>query len=98
MPTITALPWYRRLGAQVLLALAIGIALGVLAPKFASSLKFLGDIFLSLIKAGIAPLVFLTIVTGIASAGDVKSAGRVGLRAIIYFEVVSTIAIIIGLI
>ena len=57
----------------------------------------LGDIFLSLIKAGVAPLVFLTIVHGIASAGDVKSAGRVGWRSIVYFEVVSTIALMVGL-
>ncbi|KAA0999336.1 cation:dicarboxylase symporter family transporter [Paraburkholderia panacisoli] len=91
------LPWYRKLGMQVLLALVLGIALGLLFPKFGSQLKVLGDIFLALIKAGVAPLVFLTIVHGIASAGDVKSAGRVGWRAIVYFEVVSTIALMVGL-
>uniref|UniRef100_UPI000D35D2B4 cation:dicarboxylate symporter family transporter n=1 Tax=unclassified Variovorax TaxID=663243 RepID=UPI000D35D2B4 len=98
--TLTApqpLPWYRKLGMQVLLSLVLGIAVGFAFPKFASQLKLLGDMFLSLIKAGVAPLVFLTIVHGIASAGDVKSAGRVGWRAILYFEVVSTIALVVGL-
>ena len=80
-----------------LVALILGIAVGFIFPKFASQLKLLGDMFLSLIKAGVAPLVFLTIVHGIASAGDVKSAGRVGWRAIVYFEVVSTIALMVGL-
>src|SRR6476620_3028962 len=91
------LPWYRKLGMQVLLSLVLGIAVGFIFPKFASQLKLLGDMFLSLIKAGVAPLVFLTIVHGIASAGDVKSAGRVGWRSIVYFEVVSTIALMFGL-
>jgi aerobic C4-dicarboxylate transport protein len=91
------LPWYRKLGMQVLLALVLGIAVGLVFPKFGAQLKVLGDIFLSLIKAGVAPLVFLTIVHGIASAGDVKSAGRVGWRSIVYFEVVSTIALMVGL-
>ncbi|SAL09571.1 C4-dicarboxylate transporter DctA [Caballeronia peredens] len=91
------LPWYRKLGMQVLLALVIGIAIGLIFPRFGAQLKVLGDIFLALIKAGVAPLVFLTIVHGIASAGDVKSAGRVGWRSIVYFEVVSTIALAVGL-
>jgi aerobic C4-dicarboxylate transport protein len=92
------LPWYRKLGIQVVIALVLGIAIGFLFPKFAAQLKVLGDMFLSLIKCGVAPLVFLTIVHGIASAGDVKSAGRVGWRSIVYFEIVSTIALILGLI
>ena len=91
------LPWYRKLGMQVLVSLILGIAVGLIFPKFGAQLKVLGDIFLSLIKAGVAPLVFLTIVHGIASAGDVKSAGRVGWRSIVYFEVVSTIALMVGL-
>jgi aerobic C4-dicarboxylate transport protein len=91
------LPWYRKLGMQVLISLVLGIVVGFAFPKFASQLKLLGDMFLSLIKAGVAPLVFLTIVHGIASAGDVKSAGRVGWRSIVYFEVVSTIALLVGL-
>src|SRR3954447_4404881 len=92
------LPWYRKLGMQVLVGLALGIVVGFMFPKFATQLKVLGDMFLSLIKAGVAPLVFLTIVHGIASAGDVKSAGRVGWRSIVYFEVVSTIALMFGLV
>jgi aerobic C4-dicarboxylate transport protein len=91
-------PFYRKLGFQIAVSLVLGIGVGLVFPKFGASLKVLGDIFLALIKAGVAPLVFLTIVTGIASAGDVKSAGRVGWRAIVYFEVVSTIAIIVGLV
>jgi len=91
------LPWYRKLGMQVLVSLILGIAVGFVFPAFASTLKLLGDMFLSLIKAGVAPLVFLTIVHGIASAGDVKSAGRVGWRAIVYFEVISTIALMAGM-
>lgn len=91
------LPWYRKLGMQVLVSLILGILVGFAFPKFASQLKLLGDMFLSLIKAGVAPLVFLTIVHGIASAGDVKSAGRVGWRSIVYFEVISTIALCLGL-
>ncbi|MEX3929430.1 cation:dicarboxylase symporter family transporter [Paraburkholderia sp. BR10936] len=90
-------PWYRKLGMQVLIALVLGIAVGLMFPKFGAQLKILGDIFLALIKAGVAPLVFLTIVHGIASAGDVRSAGRVGWRSIVYFEVVSTIALAVGL-
>ncbi len=91
------LPWYRRLGMQVLISLVLGIALGIALPKFGTQLKVLGDIFLALIRAGVAPLVFLTIVHGIASAGDARSAGRVGWRALVYFEVVSTLALAFGL-
>jgi aerobic C4-dicarboxylate transport protein len=90
-------PWYRRLGMQVLVALVLGIIAGFVFPRQAAQLKVLGDLFLSLIKAGVAPLVFLTIVHGIASAGDVRSAGRVGWRSIVYFEVVSTVALVIGM-
>src|SRR5574337_683891 len=91
------LPWYRKLGMQVLVSLVLGIVVGFAFPKFAAQLKVLGDLFLSLIKTGVAPLVFLTIVHGIASAGDVKSAGRVGWRSIVYFEVISSIALVVGL-
>lgn len=91
------LPWYRKLGMQVLVSLILGIAVGLAFPAFASTLKLLGDMFLSLIKAGVAPLVFLTIVHGIASAGDIRSAGRVGWRSLVYFEVLSTIALVLGL-
>lgn len=96
-PAPKRLPWYRKLGMQVLLALILGIVVGFALPQFAAKLKLLGDMFLSLIKAGVAPLVFLTIVHGIASAGDVKSAGRVGWRSIVYFEVISTVALVVGM-
>ena len=89
--------WYRSLGLQVLIALVLGVLAGLVFPAFATGLKVLGDMFLSLIKAGVAPLVFLTIVTGIASAGDIRSAGKVGLRSILYFEVISTLALVLGL-
>jgi aerobic C4-dicarboxylate transport protein len=92
------LPWYRKLGMQVLVSLILGIIVGFAFPQFSAKLKTLGDMFLSLIKCGVAPLVFLTIVHGIASAGDVKSAGRVGWRSIVYFEIVSTFALILGLV
>lgn len=92
------LAWYRRLGPQVLLSLVLGIAAGFAFPSIATQLKLLGDLFLHLIKAGVAPLVFLTIVHGIASAGDARSAGRVGWRAFVYFEVVSTFALLLGLV
>ena len=82
---------------QVLVSRIVGIAVDFAFPKFSAQLKVLGDMFLSLIKCGVAPLVFLTIVHGIASAGDVKSAGRVGWRSIVYFEVVFTFALILGL-
>lgn len=95
--TVPPKPWYRRLGMQVLAAMVLGIAVGFAFPAFGASLKFLGDMFLALIKAGVAPLVFLTVVTGIASAGDIKRAGRVGVRAVVYFEVISSIALVIGL-
>jgi aerobic C4-dicarboxylate transport protein len=90
-------PWYAGMGFQIIAALILGIVVGFAFPRFASSLKILGDIFLSLIKAGVGPLVFLTVVSGVASAGDVRSAGRVGWRAIVYFEVVSSIALALGL-
>ena len=90
-------PWYRKLGMQVLVSLLLGIGVGFAFPALAVKLKLLGDLFLSLIKVGVAPLVFLTIVHGIASAGDVKSAGRVGWRSILYFEAISTVALMVGM-
>lgn len=90
-------PFYRGLTFQVIAAMVLGIAFGFLAPEFAAKFKILGDIFLKLIKTAVAPLVFFTVVHGIASAGDIKRVGKVGLRALIYFEVVSTVALAIGL-
>ncbi len=80
------------------MAIAIGIALGCYYPDFAIQLKPLGDGFIKLIKMMIAPIIFCTIVTGIAGMQNTKKVGRVGLKAILYFEVVTTLALIIGLV
>jgi aerobic C4-dicarboxylate transport protein len=87
----------KSLYIQVLIAIAIGVAAGYFYPAFAVALKPLGDAFIKLIKMMIAPLIFCTIVTGIATMHDTKKVGRVGLKALLYFEVVTTIALIIGL-
>jgi aerobic C4-dicarboxylate transport protein len=89
-------PWYKVLYIQVLIAIALGILLGYLNPEWGKSVKWLGDAFIALIKMMIAPIIFCTIVHGIASIGDLKKVGRVGLKALVYFEVVSTIALLIG--
>ena len=91
-------PWYRILYVQVLIAVALGIVVGVVAPDFAKSLKPLGDGFVKLIKMMIAPIIFCTVVHGIASMGDMKKLGRIGAKALLYFEVLSTLALIIGLV
>ena len=83
---------------QVLVAIALGVLLGLFRPDYAVAMKPLGDGFIKLIKMLIAPIVFTTIVTGIAQTGAMKHVGRIGLRALLYFEVVSTLALIIGLI
>jgi aerobic C4-dicarboxylate transport protein len=82
---------------QVLVAIGLGVALGLWRPDYAVSMKPLGDGFIKLIKMLIGPIVFSTIVTGIAQTGAMKHVGRIGLRALIYFEVVSTLALVIGL-
>lgn len=82
---------------QVLIAILLGVALGHFYPAFAVDLKPLGDGFIKLIKMMIAPIIFCTIVTGIAGMQNTKKVGRVGLKAILYFEVVTTLALIIGL-
>ncbi len=91
-------PWYGQLYIQVLIAIALGIMLGWLAPDWGKSMKWLGDAFIALIKMMIAPIIFCTIVHGIASIGDLRKVGRVGLKALIYFEVVSTLALLIGIV
>jgi len=91
-------PWYSILYIQVLIAIAIGIAVGYFYPKAGVALKPLGDGFIALIKMMIAPVIFCTVVHGISSMGDLKKVGRVGAKALLYFEVVSSIALVIGLI
>jgi len=88
---------FKSLYFQVIIAILTGIALGYFYPSFAIQLKPLGDGFIKLIKMMIAPIIFCTIVTGIAGMQNTKKVGRVGLKAILYFEVVTTLALIIGL-
>ncbi len=88
----------RNLTFQVLVAVSLGILLGVVAPDTAKSLKPLGDTFINLVKMVITPIIFLTIVHGIASMADLRKLGRVGGKALLYFELVSTLALAIGLI
>ena len=90
--------WYRILYVQVLIAVALGIVIGYFFPDFGKSLKPLGDGFIKLIKMIIAPIIFCTVVHGIASMSDLKKLGRIGFKTVIYFEVVSTIALVIGLV
>jgi aerobic C4-dicarboxylate transport protein len=89
--------WYGILYVQVLLAIAMGIAVGFLYPTMGTALKPLGDGFIQLIKMMIAPVIFCTVVHGIASMSDLTKVGRVGLKALVYFAVVSTVALAIGL-
>jgi aerobic C4-dicarboxylate transport protein len=104
MSTITAAapaerkPLYTSLFVQVLVALILGIVLGVATPEFAVSLKILSDAFLKLISMIVAPIVFCVVVHGIAGAGDLKKVGRVGVKALVYFEVMTTVALIVGLV
>jgi len=91
-------PIYQSLYAQVLTAIAIGVALGHFYPALGEQMKPLGDAFIKLIKMVIAPIIFCTVVHGIASMQDLKKVGRVGLKALIYFEVLTTLALIVGLI
>jgi aerobic C4-dicarboxylate transport protein len=89
--------WYSILYIQVLIAIALGIAIGYFWPKTGAALKPLGDAFIQLIKMMIAPVIFCTIVHGIASMRDLAKVGRVGMKALVYFELVSTLALAIGL-
>src|SRR6202042_585553 len=97
-PVSSRAPLYNSLFVQVVAGLALGIVLGVAAPDFAVSLKILSDAFLKLIQMIVAPIVFCVVVHGIAGAGDLKKVGRVGLKALIYFEIMTTIALTVGLI
>ena len=91
-------PWYRILYIQVLMAVFLGIVVGCINPGLGKSLKPLGGGFINLVKMIIAPIIFCTVVHGIASMSDLKKLGRVGIKALFYFEVVSTFALFIGLI
>src|SRR6185369_5588376 len=88
---------HRKLTAWIIIAMAVGAAIGHDWPQFAVSLRVVSAVFLRLIKTTIAPLLFATLVSGIAAHSDLKKVGRMGLKAIIYFEVVTTLALFIGL-
>src|SRR5436853_4136970 len=85
------------LTTQIFIGLIVGGLLGYLRPDWGNAVFFLRDIFLNLIKSVIAPLVFSTLVVGIAGGGDLKKVGRMGVKALVYFEVVTTVALFIGL-
>src|SRR6266576_2843950 len=88
-------PWYTVLYIQVIIAIVIGIAVGYFFPGTGVALKPLGDGFIQLIKMMIAPVIFGTVVHGIASMSDLKKVGRVGIKTLVYFEAVSTLALVI---
>jgi aerobic C4-dicarboxylate transport protein len=97
-PRSASQPFYKILYVQVLMAIAIGIVLGVAHPQLGEAMKPLGDGFIKLIKMIIPVVIFCTVVSGISGMHDAKKVGRVGGKAILYFEVVSTFALVIGLI
>ncbi len=90
--------WWKNLYIQVLIAIAIGVILGMAQPDLGAAMKPFGDGFIKLVKMIIAPVIFLTVVVGIAKMGDLRHVGRIGLKALIYFEVLTTAALIIGLV
>ena len=92
------IPFYRTLYFRVIVGIAAGIVLGAFFPATGEAMKPLGDGFIKLIRMMIAPVIFLTVVTGIARIGDMGKLGRVGLKALLYFEVVTTMALVVGLI
>src|SRR4051812_25631830 len=93
-------PWYKVLYIQVLIAIVIGVLVGWLDPKIATNewIKALGDGFIKLIKMVITPIIFCTVVSGIAHIQDARKVGRVGIKALVYFEIVSTFALVLGLV
>src|SRR5246500_5416233 len=99
-PVRAAKPWYKVLYVQVLIAIVLGALVGWKFQDFATSdwIKALGDGFIKLIKMVIAPIIFCTVVSGIAHIQDARKVGRIGIKALVYFEVVSTFALVIGLI
>src|ERR1700742_4324561 len=99
-PARAAKPWYKVLYVQVLIAILLGIVVGWLWPALATNdwIKALGDGFIKLIKMVIAPIFFCTVVSGISHIQDARKVGRVGVKALVYFEVVSSFALIIGLV
>ncbi|HLF46187.1 MAG TPA: cation:dicarboxylase symporter family transporter [Chitinophagaceae bacterium] len=97
--TLILFAWYKKsLTTWILVAMAIGVEIGLDFPAFSQHLKFLSSIFLRLVKTIVAPLLFATLVVGIASHANLKQVGRMGWKSLLYFEVVTTIALVIGII
>src|ERR1700753_4254051 len=98
--TRAAKPWYKILYVQGLIAILLGVVVGWLWPHLATNdwIKALGDGFIKLIKMVIAPIIFCTVVSGISHIQDARKVGRVGIKALVYFEVVSSFALVIGLV
>ncbi len=96
-PAVRA-PLYKSLFVQVVVALLLGIVLGMVVPDFAIGLKVLSDAFLKLISMVVAPIVFCVVVHGIAATGDLKKVGRVGIKALVYFEAMTTVALALGIV
>src|SRR5690349_21602385 len=96
--TPTPKPFYRSLYFQVITAIVIGVILGHFAPATGEAMKPLGDGFIKLIKMIIAPIIFCTVVVGIAGMEDMKKVGKTGGLALLYFEIVSSIALVVGLV
>lgn len=98
MPAGKKPKFYQILYVQVIFAIAVGIGLGHFYPELGESMKPLGDAFIKLVKMIIAPVIFLTVVTGIAGMNNMKSVGRVAGKAMVYFLTFSTLALIVGLV
>ena len=97
--TLVLFAWYKKsLTTWILVAMAIGVEIGLDFPAFSQNLKFLSSIFLRLVKTIVAPLLFATLVVGIASHANLKQVGRMGWKSLLYFEIVTTIALVIGLV
>jgi aerobic C4-dicarboxylate transport protein len=91
-------PLYKDLSVQILVAMLLGVLAGYLWPESADAMKPLGDLFIKLVRMLVAPIIFCTVVHGIASVSDVRRVGRVAIKALIYFESVTTIALVVGLV
>src|SRR5262245_66414523 len=93
----TSKPIYKDLSLQILVAMLLGVAAGWAWPEGADAMKPLGDLFIRLVRMVVAPIIFCTVVHGIASAGEVKSVGRIAIKAIVYFLALTTLALVLAL-
>lgn len=98
LPLRSSRPLYRDMSVQVLVAMLLGVLVGYFWPETAATMKPLGDLFIRLVRMLVAPIVFCTVVHGIASAGEAKRVGRVAIKSLVYFEIVTTFALILALV